>query len=93
MDPVPSDLLRAWLIERVRDRNLSHAQLALRSGVDRSTIGRVLSGSRKPSFDTAVQLIRALDGSVLPDYLRAGVSLPEFKSAEGSSPNPDDPAG
>lgn len=85
MDQLPSDLFRIWLIERVRNRNLSHAQLALRSGVDRSTIGRILAGSRRPSFDTAVQLIRTLDGSALPDCLQGGVSPPE---AEAPSSRP-----
>ena len=62
MNTLPSDLFQAWLIRTVDDRGLSHAQLALRSGMDRSTVSRILAGERKPSLDTAIHLIEALQG-------------------------------
>ena len=62
MNTLPSDLFQAWLARAVDERGLSHAQLALRSGMDRSTVSRILAGERKPSLDTAIHLIEALQG-------------------------------
>lgn len=45
----------------------------MRSGVDRSTVSRIINGSRSPTLDTAVRLIEALDGEeASPLYLRLG---------------------
>src|SRR5688500_15992069 len=62
MNTLPSDLFQAWLARAIDERGLSHAQLALRSGMDRSTVSRILAGERKPSLDTAIHLIEALQG-------------------------------
>jgi transcriptional regulator with XRE-family HTH domain len=40
---------------------MSQRQLAERSGVDHSTISRLVRGHRVPSLETATKLMRALD--------------------------------
>ncbi len=51
----------------MRQSRLSHAQLAHRSGVHRSTISRLLSGERRPSFEAATRLAGALGSNGEPD--------------------------
>lgn len=51
----------------MRQSRLSHAQLAHRSGVHRSTISRLLSGERQPSFEAATRLAGALGSNGEPD--------------------------
>jgi len=62
----PADLFREWLARAITARGLSQAQLALRSGVDRSTVGRILNGDRRPTLDTAIRLVGALDTAAMP---------------------------
>lgn len=49
-----------WLRRRLRERRMTQRQLAARSGVDHSTISRLLSGDRTPSLATATKLAQAL---------------------------------
>jgi transcriptional regulator with XRE-family HTH domain len=49
-----------WLRRQLRERRMSQRQLAHLSGVDHSTISRLLRGGRIPSLDTATKLARAL---------------------------------
>jgi transcriptional regulator with XRE-family HTH domain len=65
----PTDVFRAWTAARIQERRLSHAQLALRCGVDRSTITRLLRGERRPTLDIAVAIITVLDDACLPTPL------------------------
>jgi transcriptional regulator with XRE-family HTH domain len=44
----------------MRRRGISQRQLAMRSGVNHSTISRLLRGDRSPSLRTATLLARAL---------------------------------
>lgn len=69
MNTTPSDQLRAWLQRHAVSRGLTHAQLALRSGLDRSTVSRFLHGDRSPTLDTAVRLMRSVDPDGLPPDL------------------------
>lgn len=70
---LPTDLFRAWLASRIAARGFSHGQLALRSGIDRSTVGRILNGERRPTLDTAVRLVGALDADAMPHlFVRLG---------------------
>lgn len=63
------DDLRAWTQLRVRQRGLSHAQLALRCGLDRSTITRFLRGERSPTLEVASRIMDALyDTSCVSPY-------------------------
>ena len=49
-----------WLRRQLRERRMSQRHLAHLSGVDHSTISRLLTGDRTPSLETAAKLARAL---------------------------------
>jgi transcriptional regulator with XRE-family HTH domain len=48
-----------WLRRQLRERRMSQRQLAALSGVDHSTISRLLSEDRRPSLATATKLVAA----------------------------------
>ena len=50
-----------WLETQLRARRMSLRQLADRSGVNVSTVSRILHGKRRPSLRTAMLLSRALE--------------------------------
>jgi transcriptional regulator with XRE-family HTH domain len=52
------DSFAEWLRIELRARRMSVRQLALRSGVDHSTISRILTGNREPGLKTALALVR-----------------------------------
>lgn len=52
--------IRDWLAREIRRRHMSQRMLATRSGVNHSTISRLLSSSRAPSWSTVVRLAAAL---------------------------------
>ncbi len=54
---------RDWLSTELRARRMSLRQLADRSGVNASTVSRILRGERRPTLRTAVRLARAVHGS------------------------------
>jgi transcriptional regulator with XRE-family HTH domain len=57
-----------WLRRQLRERRMSQRQLAALSGVDHSTISRLLRDGRQPSLATATKLVSALRGvGVDPD--------------------------
>jgi transcriptional regulator with XRE-family HTH domain len=62
----------AWLRRQLREKKMSQRQLALQSGVDHSTISRLVKGDRMPSLGTATKLARGLreisDDSEGPAY-------------------------
>lgn len=49
-----------WLDRQLRVRRLSQRQVAIRSGLDKSTISRLLRGDRAPTLRTATMLVEAL---------------------------------
>ena len=49
-----------WLRSQLKTRRMSQRQLAFQSGVDHSTISRLLHKERTPSFETAAKLARGL---------------------------------
>ena len=51
------DSFAEWLRLELRAHRMSVRQLALRSGVDHSTISRILSGNREPGLRTALALV------------------------------------
>jgi transcriptional regulator with XRE-family HTH domain len=61
-DPTRSDgqTFGEWLGAQLRARRLTQRQLAGKSGVDHSTISRLVRGDRVPSWSTANQLVRSL---------------------------------
>ena len=49
-----------WLRGQLKEKKMSQRQLALQSGVDHSTISRLIKGDRMPSLGTATRLARGL---------------------------------
>ena len=62
-----------WLRAQLKAKKMSQRQLALQSGVDHSTISRLIRGDRMPSLGTATKLARGLrelrDDADMPSYL------------------------
>ena len=62
-----------WLRAQLRSKKMSQRQLAQQSGVDHSTISRLIRGDRMPSLGTATKLARGLreihDDEDAPLYL------------------------
>jgi transcriptional regulator with XRE-family HTH domain len=62
----------SWLRSQLKEKKMSQRQLALQSGVDHSTISRLIKGDRMPSLGTATKLARGLreihDESEGPTY-------------------------
>lgn len=61
-DPTP---FAAWLRREMRASRLSQRQLARRASVSHSTISRLLSETRQPSYRTAYRLARCLGALTL----------------------------
>src|SRR6476620_11060435 len=61
-----------WLRAQLKAKKMSQRQLAQQSGVDHSTISRLVRGDRTPSLGTATKLARGLrevrDESETPHY-------------------------
>jgi transcriptional regulator with XRE-family HTH domain len=51
---------RDWLTQQLRARRMSLRQLANRSGVNVSTVSRIVRGERRPTLHTAVRLARVV---------------------------------
>ena len=49
-----------WLRDAMAERRVSQRTLAMRTGIDHSTISRLLAGGRSPSLTTAVAIIKVL---------------------------------
>lgn len=62
-----------WLRAQLKAKKMSQRQLAQASGVDHSTISRLVRGDRTPSLGTATRLARGLreirDDADAPQYL------------------------
>ncbi len=62
-----------WLRAQLKAKKMSQRQLAQQSGVDHSTISRLIRGDRMPSLGTATKLARGLrelrDDNDMPAYL------------------------
>ena len=72
-----------WLRTQLKAKKMSQRQLAQQSGVDHSTISRLVRGDRTPSLGTASKLARGLrelrDDTEAPHYfglMGAAVSHP-----------------
>jgi transcriptional regulator with XRE-family HTH domain len=67
-----------WLRAQLKAKKMSQRQLAQQSGVDHSTISRLIRGDRMPSLGTATKLARGLreirDDAEAPQYLGAVAS-------------------
>jgi transcriptional regulator with XRE-family HTH domain len=60
-----------WLRLQLRARKLTQRQLAQKSGIDHSTISRLMRGDRTPSLRTVTLLARGLGLSQDPGWLDA----------------------
>jgi transcriptional regulator with XRE-family HTH domain len=58
--PAPAEEFGLWLAKQLRIKKMTQRQLAERSGVDHSTISRLMRGSRVPSLGTVESLERGL---------------------------------
>ena len=56
----PAEEFGLWLAKQLRIKRMTQRQLAERSGVDHSTISRLMRGSRVPSLGTVESLERGL---------------------------------
>ncbi|MGI8703530.1 MAG: helix-turn-helix domain-containing protein [Candidatus Limnocylindrales bacterium] len=72
-----------WLRAQLKAKKMSQRQLAQQSGVDHSTISRLIRGDRTPSLGTATKLARGLrelhDEADTPQYfglVAAGTTHP-----------------
>lgn len=55
-----------WLRERMGERGVTQRMLALRSGVNHSTISRLLDDDRRPTLATALALLLVLGAEATP---------------------------
>ena len=74
-----------WLRAQLKAKKMSQRQLAQQSGVDHSTISRLIRGDRMPSLGTATKLARGLreirEDSDAPVYLGLVNSGPQNPTA------------
>jgi transcriptional regulator with XRE-family HTH domain len=74
-----------WLRAQLKAKKMSQRQLAQQSGVDHSTISRLIRGDRMPSLGTATKLARGLrelrDDADTPQYLGLVASAPANPTA------------
>ena len=72
-----------WLRSQLKAKKMSQRQLAQQSGVDHSTISRLIRGDRMPSLGTATKLARGLrelrDEGRLATAVCVGVGLAASK--------------
>ena len=75
----------AWLRGRLKEKRMSQRQLALQSGVNHSTISRLITGARTPSLGTATKLALGLrdiqDEADGPAYFESLTSRPVLPTA------------
>jgi transcriptional regulator with XRE-family HTH domain len=89
LDPTRSGrrAFNQWLQVQLKARKLTQRQLAQKSGVDHSTISRLMRGDRVPSLRTATMLVRGLGmaqdlGSLYADSLgRSGSAAARVEHA------------
>ena len=65
----------SWLRGQLKEKKMSQRQLALQSGVDHSTISRLIKGDRMPSLGTATKLARGLREIVRISKYRVGGTM------------------
>lgn len=73
-----------WLVNEMRKRDWSQAELARKSGLTRGGISNLINRVRKPNADTCNALARAL--GYPPDYVMRQAGLLPRKEATDSDP-------
>lgn len=66
MELDPTAQFRSWLADCALHQQLTHEQIARRSGVNRSTVTRLLNGHRGVTLDTAMRLVLSLEAPMPP---------------------------
>ncbi|MDQ3492917.1 MAG: helix-turn-helix transcriptional regulator [Chloroflexota bacterium] len=64
-----------WLRTELKARRMSQRLLAERSGVNHSTVSRIVNGERVPRLDTATKLTRELGNMAERDRISTGAPL------------------
>jgi transcriptional regulator with XRE-family HTH domain len=67
--PAAGNAFARWLAAELRARRMSQRVLAVQSGVDHSTIARILRSDRIPSLATATRIGEALGAHVAGEIL------------------------
>ena len=71
-----SGAFSSWLREELLARRMSSRHLAVLTGLDHSTITRLVRGDHAPSFDTVVRISGILgDGGHLAAFERSGANV------------------
>jgi transcriptional regulator with XRE-family HTH domain len=79
--PLPRPAVADWLAAQLRARKISQRLLAQRSGLDHSTVSRLLRGERGPTLETMTKLARGLR---LPDAEGDALRGPWLTSTRGA---------
>lgn len=62
-DRIAAGDLAGWMTERMEQRRMSQRALAMRSGVNHSTLSRLMAGDREPMLSTLLAVVRVLGSS------------------------------
>lgn len=62
-----------WMLEEIRERKLSHRELARRAGISHSAISNVLSGYREPTWDFLAAIAKPLGKEPIEVFRMAGL--------------------
>jgi len=62
--PAAGNAFARWLAAELRARRMSQRVLAVQSGLDHSTIARILRSDRIPSLATATRIVEALGAHI-----------------------------
>lgn len=65
-----------WMLEELRDRKMSHRELARRAGISHSSISNILSGYREPTWDFCAAISKPLDKQPIEVFRIAGLLPP-----------------
>lgn len=65
-----------WMLEEIRERKISHRELARRAGISHTAISNVLSGYREPTWDFLAAISKPLDKQPMEVFRIAGL-LPQ----------------
>ena len=85
----PSEPLLQWLRDILQKRGMNAAQVAQESGIKRSRVRRILSGTEPMTVDELLQISEAL--SLSPADMGMPVELPEELEEEtNDDPDPED---
>lgn len=59
-DRIAAGDLAGWLTDEMARRRMSQRMLALRAGVNHSTLSRLMAGDREPLLSTVLAVVRVL---------------------------------